>query len=117
MKGKERNMRRERWAKALRPVPVLVALGAVLGGCGGDARPARYGGGYYGGGPGYYGSPYYGGYGGGPYGGYDRYYGSRGYYGGGGGGYYGRPSQQPRTENWSQERLRQYWLDPGRQPR
>ncbi len=105
MTGKERNeMRVEKWARALRPIPLLAALGVALAGCGGDPRPARYGGGYYGG-PGYYGSPYYGGYG--PYGGYDRFYGSRGYYGGGG---YGR-SSQPRTENWSQERMRQYWLN------
>ena len=102
-------MRRTRWAKALRPIPVLAVLGAALGGCGGDARPGRYyGGGYYGGGPGYYGSPYYG-YG--PYGGYDRFYGPRGYYGGG---YAGR---SPRTENWSQERLRQHWIEQSQRVR
>jgi hypothetical protein len=97
------------------------ALGVVLAGCVGDARPARYyGGGYYGGPPGYYGSPYYGGrygYGyGGPYGGYDRFYGGpRGYYGGGRD-YAPRPS--PRIEGrGTQEFLRQHWLDQARQAR
>ena len=108
-------MRRERWRRALRPVPVLAVLGAALAGCGGDARPARYGGGYYGGGPGYYGSPYYGGYDYGPSRGYNRYYGSRGYYGGDGG-YYGRPSR-PRIENWSQERFGQHLREQARQAR
>lgn len=98
------------WTGAFRPIPILIALGAALVGCGGG--PARYGGGYYGGGPGYYGSPYYGGYGSGPYGGYNRYYGSRGYYGGGGG--FGG---SPRRENWSQDRLRQHWIDQSRRPR
>ena len=107
-------MARRRWARALRPISVLAALAAVLGGCGGDARPGpRYYGGGYGGGPGYYGSPYYGGGYGSPYGGY--YGGPRGgYYGGGGGGYYPR-SSAPRTQTFEgpgvQERLRQYWLD------
>jgi hypothetical protein len=88
----------------------LAVLGAALTGCGGDARPNRYyGGGYYGGPPGYYGSPYYGGgYGYGRYGGYDGFYGPRGYG--------GRPSS-PRTENWSQDRLRQHWIERSRQPR
>ncbi|MBD0275237.1 MAG: hypothetical protein ICV73_25345 [Acetobacteraceae bacterium] len=106
-------MRRTSWARTLRSVAAVAALGAVLGGCAGEARPAQryYGGGYYGGPPGYYGSPYYG-YG--PYGGggYDRFYGGpRGYYGGGGRPY-DRPA--PRTENWSQERLRQHWLEQSR---
>jgi hypothetical protein len=113
MAGEERNVEQKRWARALRPIPVLAALGAALAGCGGDARPARYGGSYYGG-PGYYGSPYYGGYDYGPSGGYNRYYGPRGHYGGGG--YPGRLSQ-PRTENWTQERLRQHWIERSRQPR
>ncbi len=91
-------MTRKAGEGALRLIPMLAALGAALAGCGINAGPARYGG-YYGG-PGYYGSPYHGG-----YGGYDRFYGPRRYYGGGDG-YYGRPSQ-PRTENWTQERLRQ----------
>ncbi len=95
-------------------MPVLAALGIALAGCGGDARPGRYGG-YYGGGPGYYGSPYYGGYDYGRYGGYNRYYGSRGYYGGGGG-YHGR-SPQPRTENWSQDRFRQHLMEQARRAR
>src|SRR5687768_10629017 len=98
------------WTRALRPIPILAVLGAALGGCGGDAGPARYGGGYYGGGPGYSGSPFYGGGYGGPYGGYNRYYGSRGYYGGGYGG-------SPRRESWSQDRLRQHWIDQSRQAR
>jgi hypothetical protein len=108
-------MARRRWAKALRPIPVLAVLGAALTGCGGDARPNRYyGGGYYGGSPGYYGSPYYGGgYGYGRYGSYEPFYGRRGYYGGG---YDGRP-YSPRRENWSQDRLRQHWIDQSRQPR
>ncbi len=118
-------MARRRWARALRPIPVVAALGVALAGCGGDARPSRYygggyyGGGYYGGPPGYYGSPYYGGgyggggYGYGRYGGYDRSYGPRGYYGGG----YGGRSSSPRTENWSQDRLRQHWIEQSRQPR
>lgn len=99
-------MARKRWSRALRPIPVLAALAAALGGCG-DAGPARYGGGYYGGGPGYYGSPYYGGgYGyGGPYRGY--YGGSRGYYGGGG---YSPPRQRFEGPG-VQERLRQHWTD------
>ena len=104
-------MRRTKWTRALRPISILAVLGAALVGCGGGVGPARYGGGYYGGGPGYYGSPYYGGGYGGPYGGYDRYYGSRGYYGGGG---YGG---SPRRENWSQDRLRQHWIDQSRQAR
>ncbi len=115
-------MARRRWARALRPVPVLAALGFVLAGCAaGDVRSSRYyGGGYYGGPPGYYGSPYYGGgYGyGRPYGGYDRFYGSRGYYGGGG--YFPRSSGPP-TQTFRgpgvQERLRQHWIDQARQPR
>ena len=82
-------MRRTKWTRALRPIPILAVLGAALGGCGSDVGPARYGGGYYGGGPGYYGSPYYGG----------------GGYGDGG---------SPRRENWSQDRLRQHWIDQAR---
>jgi hypothetical protein len=102
---RERNVERKSWAKALRrPLPMLAVLGVALGACGGDARPGYYGSGYPGG-PGYYGSPYYGGYGGG----YGRYYGSRGYYGGG---HSGR-----RTETWSQERLRQHWLNQAQRPR
>lgn len=107
-------MRRIDWAGSLRPVPVLAALGVALAGCGGDARPGRYYGGGYGspyyGAPGYYGSPYYG-YGGGPYGGYNRYYGGPRHYGGGFGGG-GAPRQ-----NWSQDRLRQHWIDQARRPR
>ena len=107
-------MARRRWAGALRPIPVLAALGVALAGCAGDARPSRYyGGGYYGGPPGYYGSPYYGG----GYG-YDRFYGPRSYYGGGG--YYPRSSAPP-TQTFRgpgvQERLRQHWIDQSRQPR
>ena len=45
-------MRRTTWAGALRPIPILAALGAALAGCGGDLGPSRYGGGYYGGGGG-----------------------------------------------------------------
>ncbi len=106
-------MRKGRWAGALRPVPVLAVLAVALSACGGG-RAERYGGGYYGGyggGPGYYDSgysPY--GYGG-RYGGYNRYGGSRGYYGGD----YGR--SQPRTQNWSQERLQQHWIDQSRRAR
>lgn len=97
---------------------VLAVLAAVLSACGGRG-PSRYdtgyyGGGYYGGGPGYYGSGNY------PYGYGGRYgggsgYGPRGYYGGGDR-YYGR-SSSPRTENWSQDRLRQHWLDQSRRAR
>lgn len=109
-------MRQVKWAGALRPIPMLAALAVVLSACGGgraERYGGGYGGGYYGGGPGYYGSPYSG-YGGG-YGGYDRY-GSRGYgYGRGGDGYYGR--SQPRTQNWSQERLQQHWIDQSRRAR
>jgi hypothetical protein len=102
------------WARALRPVPVLTALGVALGGCAVDGRPSSrlYGGGYYGspyyGGPGYYGSPFYGGYA--PY---DRYYGPRGYYGGGGRGFGGGGG----GGNWTQDRLRQHWIDQARRPR
>lgn len=100
---------------------VLAVLAVVLGACGGRG-PSRYDGGYYGGGPGYYGggSGYYGsgnypyGYGGRYGGGYGGY-GQRGYYGGGDR-YYGRQSS-PRSENRSQERLRQHWLDQSRQVR
>jgi hypothetical protein len=105
MRSGERKVERKRWTRALRPM--LALAGAVaLGGCGGDGRPSRYYGGGYGG-PGYYGSPYYGG-GYGP--GYDRYYGPRGYYGGG---YRGGS----RTENWSQGRLQQHWIDQSRRVR
>ena len=63
-------MERSGRTKATRQITLaLAALGAVLGGCGGDAWPSRpyggpgyYGGGYYGG-PGYSGSPRYGGHG------------------------------------------------------
>ena len=90
MTGRERDVvvTRKAGEGALRLIPMRAALGAALAGCGINAGPpARYGG-YYGG-----------------YGGYDRFYGPRRYYGGGDG-YYGRPSQ-PRTEDWTQERLRQ----------
>ena len=103
-------MRRTKWARALRPIPILAVLGVALAGCGGGLGSGRYGGGYYGGGPGYYGSPYYGGYGAGPFGGYNRYRAPRGYYGGGYGG-------APRRENWSQDRLRQHWMEQARRAR
>ena len=114
-------MRRTTWTRAVRPITSLAAFGLVLGACvAGDSRPARYGGGYYGGAPGYYGSPIYGGgygggYGGAPYGGYGRSYAPRREYYGGGGGYGGGGS--PRRENWTQDRLRQHWIDQSRQAR
>jgi hypothetical protein len=75
----------------------------------------RYGGRYYGGGPGYHGSPYRVR---GTARGYGRYndpyrYGSRGY-----GGYEGRRFSQPRFEGPSQQdRLRQHWIDQSRRAR
>ena len=95
-------MRMGMWLKALRRVSAFGLLGALLAGCGGYA-----GGGYpgYYGRPGYYGAPYA------PYG-YGAY-GPRGYYPRGG--YYAAPS--PRRENWSQDRLRQHWIDSARQAR
>lgn len=113
--GKEREdeVARHGWAaRALRPAPVLAALGIALAGCG-DVRPGPryYGGGYgYGGAPGYYGSPYYGGGGygyGRPYGGY--YGGPRGYYGGG----YGGGGQTFRGPG-VQEGLQRRWQNLGR---
>jgi hypothetical protein len=105
-------VRRIDWAWALRP---MAALGvALLAGCGGDVRPGRYYGGGYGspyyGGPGYYGSPYYG-YDG-PFGGYNRYYGGPRHYGGGFGG-----GGAPPRQNWSQDRLRQHWMEQLQRPR
>ena len=85
--GKEENvghgMRRR---VLLRPALVLAALGAALSGCGlpehGYGRP----GGYSYGSPGYHRSHYR-------------------------GESHKRASSQTRTENWSQERLRQHWLN------
>ena len=107
---RERNVRRKGWAGALRPVPVLAALGVALAGCADAGRPRPYGGGYFGspyyGGPGYYGSPYYG-YGG-PFG-YNRYYGGPRFYGGGHSPSFRGPGVQ--------EGLRQHWIDQARRAR
>ncbi len=83
-------MRHEKRVRALRLVPVMAALGTILTGCG-LPSDGRYGGG-------------------------SNHYGSPGYY---------RPSShhrsgghhKPRTENWSQERLRQHWLNQAQRPR
>ena len=118
-------MRRTRWTGAPRALPVLAALGFALAGCVGDPTPVRYSGGYYGGPPAYYGSPYYGsGYGyGRPWGGYNRFYdGPRGYYGGsagiGGFGYRPpppAPPPPPRIQGpGTQDFLRQHWIDQAR---
>ncbi len=89
-------MRHRNWERALRPVASLALLGAVAGGC---DLPA----GHYGGGSGYYGS--------------SSYYSSPSYYSGHRHrGSHGR-SSQPRTENWSQQRLQQHWREQAQKVR
>ncbi len=82
-------MPREKRVRALRLVPVLAALGLNLAGCGLPPDGLHGGGGQYSS-PGYYGSP--------------SYCRPPGHH---------RSSEhhKPRTENWSQQRLQQHWLD------
>jgi hypothetical protein len=75
-----------------RPVPVLATLGTVLAGCG---LPLSDG--YHGGGSSYYSSPSY----------YHRPYSH----------YRSSESHKPRTENWSQQRLQQHWLNQAQRAR
>ena len=75
----------------LRPVPVLAASGVVLADCNLPPYPD------YGGGGGTYYSP-------------PSYHSSRSHH-------RRSESHQPRTENWSQQRLQQHWQNQARQAR
>jgi len=76
----------------LRPAWALVALGAVLSGCGLSEYPYGYPGGYS----------------------YNPSYNSPAYYRGH---HHSRPSSQPRVERWSQDQLRQHWINQSQRPR
>ena len=79
--------------RALGPVFALAAVGAAMGGCG--LPDGYYGGRDHYGSPGYYGSPSY----------YRSHRHNDGH------------RSSPRTENWSQQRLQQHWLNQARQAR
>lgn len=87
--------------RAVRPALVVVALGAALSGCGlpqdGYGRPNPYS--YSS--PGYYSSPSY-------YSSHRNHHRSESHH---------RPSSQPRTENSTQQRLQQHWINQAQRPR